>query len=116
MIHNLKISIEDSTIGQYVSFATEKPSNMDEYCRKWKISRKNIYEEYEGLLAQQIADIRTQPKFEPKDYERALYKLEIPCGIPLRLIILGSDYCQIDLEFLSPQSVLVEGHDDDMPF
>jgi hypothetical protein len=116
MIHNLSISEEEGSIGKYISFSTEKPSNMGEYCKKWKIRRKDNTEMYyEELLSLQIAYIHTHPKLKPIDYEKALNELEIPCGIPLMVTILGRDYCQIEIGLLSPQSIIVESSDD-MPF
>ena len=116
MIHSLNIIKEEGAVGKYISFSTEKPSNFNEYCKKWKISRKDNTElYYEELLAQQIAEIHTHPKLKPIDYENALNQLEIPCGIPVMLAIFGRDYCQIDIQLLSAQSVIVECADD-MPF
>jgi hypothetical protein len=110
MIHNLVNDfIEDSKVGQLTMFDFERPSDIIEYCNKWKIEKEDgRYGSFENIMASQICSIRTDKKYGFKNYQSALYRLNIPCNIPLQMIISGLDNCTIEVELLGVRSVLVD--------
>jgi hypothetical protein len=117
MIRNINI-FNQSEQGPDIEFQFERPSDMDKYSKKWKIDKESnpAYGNFECLMAMEIATLRSQipaiKQYKVSEYAIALKQLDIPCDIPLMMIITGKDACLIRVVLLQNRYSITVGGDD----
>jgi hypothetical protein len=108
MIHKLDKVTHDyesdlAHIGDYISFVFERPSDFLSYCLKWGIDGQRM--DFEYNLAYYIYSLRSGSQLTTDDYCEALKRLTIPCDVPISLICIGKDKCEITIELATKNKV-----------